>query len=183
MNSEAAMPVDSTSRTESIILKSKRLHYLDWLRVILLFGVFLYHVLKPFDPSIAWHINNADKTDAVMGILMSINPWGIPLFFLVSGAGSWFALRRRSNRQYITVGNLAENDRMFLLLMNYAERTRLKVWGRGRVADDDPALLEQVRDPDYPARPERVIRMHVQAWDTNCNSHIPHLISEDTGAA
>jgi peptidoglycan/LPS O-acetylase OafA/YrhL len=81
--------------------KSTRLHYLDWLRNILIFGVFLYHVLRPFDPLIPWHINNAEKSDAVMGILLTINPWGIPLFFLVSGAGSWFALRRRSNRQYI----------------------------------------------------------------------------------
>lgn len=80
------------------------------------------------------------------------------------------------NRQYITVGNLAENDRMFLLLLDYAERTRLKIWGRGQVIDDDTALLEQVRDADYPARVERVIRMHVEAWDTNCNSHIPHLV-------
>jgi predicted pyridoxine 5'-phosphate oxidase superfamily flavin-nucleotide-binding protein len=79
------------------------------------------------------------------------------------------------NRQYITVGNLAENDRMFLLLIDYAQRTRLKIWGRGKVIDDDPALLERVRDPDYPAHAERVIRMHVEAWDTNCNSHIPHL--------
>jgi predicted pyridoxine 5'-phosphate oxidase superfamily flavin-nucleotide-binding protein len=67
------------------------------------------------------------------------------------------------NRQYITVGNLAENDRMFLLLMDYAARTR----------------LEQVRDPDYKARVERVIRMRVEAWDTNCNSHIPHLVAAD----
>jgi glucan biosynthesis protein C len=81
--------------------KSTRLHYLDWLRNILMFGVFLYHVLKPFDPLMLWHINNAEKSDAVMGILMTINPWGIPLFFLVSGAGSFFALRRRSNRQYM----------------------------------------------------------------------------------
>ena len=56
------------------------------------------------------------------------------------------------NRQYISVGNLAENDRMFLLLLDYAERTRLKIWGRGEAIDDDPALLERVRDPDYPAR-------------------------------
>jgi predicted pyridoxine 5'-phosphate oxidase superfamily flavin-nucleotide-binding protein len=80
------------------------------------------------------------------------------------------------NRQYITIGNLADNDRMFLLLLDNAERTRLKIWGRGTVIDDDPALLEQVRDPDYPARAERVIRMHVEAWDTNCDSHIPHLV-------
>jgi len=81
--------------------KPARLHYLDWLRNILIFGVFLYHVLKPFDPLMPWHINNALKSEAVMGILMTINPWGIPLFFLVAGAGSMFALRRRSNKQYI----------------------------------------------------------------------------------
>jgi predicted pyridoxine 5'-phosphate oxidase superfamily flavin-nucleotide-binding protein len=83
------------------------------------------------------------------------------------------------NRQYITVGNLAENDRMFLLLMDYAARTRLKIWGRGEAIDDDPALLWQVRDSDYKARVERVIRMRVEAWDTNCNSHIPHLVAAD----
>jgi predicted pyridoxine 5'-phosphate oxidase superfamily flavin-nucleotide-binding protein len=82
------------------------------------------------------------------------------------------------NRQYITVGNLAENHRMFLLLLDYAAGTRLKIWGRGTVVDDEPALLKQVRDPDYPAAAERVIRMHVEAWDTNCNSHIPKLVAE-----
>ena len=86
------------------------------------------------------------------------------------------------NRQYITVGNLAENDRMLLLLIDYAQRTRLKIWGRGKVVDDDPALLERVRDPDYPAQAQRVIRMHVEAWDTNCNSHIPRLVPETAGA-
>jgi len=82
--------------------KSTRLYYLDWLRNILIFGVYLYHVLKPFDPLMPWHINNAEKSEVVMGILLTINPWGIPLFFLVAGAGSMFALRRRSNRQYIS---------------------------------------------------------------------------------
>ena len=82
------------------------------------------------------------------------------------------------NRQYITVGNLAENDRMFLLLLDYAAGTRLKIWGRGTVVEDDPDLLGQVRDPDYPATVERVIRMRVEAWDTNCNSHIPKLVPE-----
>jgi uncharacterized protein len=83
------------------------------------------------------------------------------------------------NRQYIAVGNLAENDRMFLLLIDYAERTRLKICGRGKAIDDDPLLLERVRDPDYKARVERVIRMRVEAWDTNCNSHIPRLVPWD----
>jgi len=82
------------------------------------------------------------------------------------------------NQQYITVGNLMENDRMFLLLLDYAAGTRLKIWGHGTVVEDDRALLECVRDPNYPARVERVIRMHVEAWDTNCNSHIPKLVPE-----
>ena len=82
----------------------------------------------------------------------------------------------RGNRQYISIGNLAENERMFLLLMDYAAGTRLKIWGRGTVVEDDPVLLERVRDPDYPAAVERVIRIHVEAWDTNCDSHIPKLV-------
>jgi peptidoglycan/LPS O-acetylase OafA/YrhL len=81
--------------------KSSRLYYLDWLRVILIFGVFLYHIVRPFDPLIEWHINNDERSVAVMTILLLINPWGIPLFFLVAGAGSKFALCRRSNRQYV----------------------------------------------------------------------------------
>lgn len=89
----------------------------------------------------------------------------------------------RGNRQYITVGNLAENDRMLLLLIDYDQRTRLKIWGRGKVVDAEKVLLERVRDPDHPAQVERVIRMHVEAWDTNCNSHIPHLVPETAGVS
>ena len=81
------------------------------------------------------------------------------------------------NRQYITVGNLAENDRMFLLLLDYAAAHAAEDLGsRPRRSTTIPTLLEQVRDPDYKARVERVIRMRVEAWDTNCNSHIPHLV-------
>jgi hypothetical protein len=101
---------------------------------------------------------------------------GPPGFIKVLGPAALAVADYRGNRQYITVGNLAENDRMFLLLMDYEARTRLKVWGRGEAIEDDPALLEQVRNPDYKARVERVIRMRVEAWDTNCSSHIPHLV-------
>jgi uncharacterized protein len=87
------------------------------------------------------------------------------------------------NRQYITIGNLAENNRVLLLLIDYTQRTRLKIWGRGRVIEDDPDLLAQVRDPDYSARVERVIRIDVEAWDTNCSSHIPHLLPADGSAS
>jgi hypothetical protein len=55
----------------------------------------------------------------------------------------------------------------------------VKIWGRGEVIEDDPELLERVRDPDYKARIERVIRMRVEAWDTNCNSHTPNLVPWD----
>ena len=102
MTGETMVPTDSTTNKTSAGSKSGRLYYLDWLRVILLFGVFVYHVLKIFYPFLPWHINNAERSDAVMAILLTINPWGIPLFFLVAGAGSWFALRRRNNRQFIS---------------------------------------------------------------------------------
>jgi peptidoglycan/LPS O-acetylase OafA/YrhL len=82
--------------------KSARLYYLDWLRVILILGVFLFHALHPFDALLDWHIKNAEQSGAVTAILLLIGPWGMPLFFLVAGAASKFALRRRSNRQYIS---------------------------------------------------------------------------------
>lgn len=102
MTSDTVCLADSTSPAKSDWVKSQRLYYLDWLRNILIFGVFIYHILRPFDPLTPWHINNAETSDAVLGILLTFNPWGIPLFFLVSGAATWFALRRRSNRQYIS---------------------------------------------------------------------------------
>jgi predicted pyridoxine 5'-phosphate oxidase superfamily flavin-nucleotide-binding protein len=104
---------------------------------------------------------------------------GPPGFIKVLGPAELAFADYSGNRQYITVGNLAENDRMILLLIDYAERTRLKIWGRGEAINDDSALLERVRDVDYKARVERVIRMRVEAWDTNCNSHIPRLVPAD----
>ena len=102
MTSNTMDPASSDSITKSGEVKSARLYYLDWLRVILLFGVFLYHVIRPFDPLIDWHINNAEQSDIILTILLLVNPWGIPLFFLVAGAATMFALRRRSNRQFIS---------------------------------------------------------------------------------
>lgn len=79
------------------------------------------------------------------------------------------------NKQYITVGNIAENDRVILFLIDYERGRRLKIWGRAKIIDDDPALLERVRDPAYPATVERVIRIGVEAWDLNCRQHFPKL--------
>jgi predicted pyridoxine 5'-phosphate oxidase superfamily flavin-nucleotide-binding protein len=80
------------------------------------------------------------------------------------------------NRQYITTGNLAENDRAFLFLMNYAEQERIKIWGRARVVTGDPDLLHRLADPAYDGRVEQAIVFDVVAWDANCPQHIPRLI-------
>ena len=68
------------------------------------------------------------------------------------------------NRQYISVGNLSENDQAFIFLMDYANRRRVKIWDWGEVIDDAPELLEQLADPDYPDKPERAFVFHVEAW-------------------
>src|SRR5262245_42771268 len=79
----------------------------------------------------------------------------------------------RGNRQYISQGNLAENDRAFLFLMDYRRRRRIKIWGRARVVEDDPALVERLSDPAYEGRPEQAIVFRIEAWDINCPQHIP----------
>jgi predicted pyridoxine 5'-phosphate oxidase superfamily flavin-nucleotide-binding protein len=82
----------------------------------------------------------------------------------------------KGNRQYITTGNLAENDRAFLFLMDYAHRRRVKIWGRARIVADDDALIERLMPEGYDARPEQAIVFEVEAWDINCPQHIPHKI-------
>ena len=82
------------------------------------------------------------------------------------------------NKQYISMGNLSENDRAFLFVMDYAERRRIKIWGRAEFVEDDPELLARVSDPSYRATPQRVLRFTVEAWDVNCPQHIPRLFSE-----
>jgi glucan biosynthesis protein C len=91
-------PVLST-QTGSTTQKSVRLHYLDWLRVLATLGVFLFHAINVFGP-FEFEINNAQRSDVIMMIQVFFFPWGMPLFFLVSGVGSWFALRRRSAGQF-----------------------------------------------------------------------------------
>lgn len=86
------------------------------------------------------------------------------------------------NRQYITLGNLAENDQAFLFLMDYAGRQRIKLWGRGRVVEGDAALMESLALPGYRARPERAILIEVEAWDINCRQHIQPRYDEATVA-
>jgi uncharacterized protein len=78
----------------------------------------------------------------------------------------------RGNRQYITIGNLSENDRAFLFVLDPARRQRIKLWGRARVVENDPALIENLFDKSYKARPERAILFTLEAWDANCSQHI-----------
>jgi predicted pyridoxine 5'-phosphate oxidase superfamily flavin-nucleotide-binding protein len=77
------------------------------------------------------------------------------------------------NRQYITQGNLADNLRAHLFLIDYAQRQRVKIWGQARVVEDDAALTARLMPNDYKARAEQVILFTVSAWSANCSQHIP----------
>jgi predicted pyridoxine 5'-phosphate oxidase superfamily flavin-nucleotide-binding protein len=77
------------------------------------------------------------------------------------------------NRQYITQGNLAENPKANIFIMDYAHRRRVKLWGTARVVEDDPALIASLMPQGYRAKPEQVILFTIAAWDTNCPQHIP----------
>ena len=81
----------------------------------------------------------------------------------------------RGNRQYVTLGNLAENAKAFLILMDYAHRRRVKIWGKARVVDDEETIALLMPE-GYSARPEQAILFDVEAWDVNCPQHIPPKI-------
>jgi predicted pyridoxine 5'-phosphate oxidase superfamily flavin-nucleotide-binding protein len=81
------------------------------------------------------------------------------------------------NRQYVSAGNLSENPKAFLFLMDYATSRRVKVWGTATVVEGDPDLLAKLSDPAYPARVERAIVFRVEAWDVNCPQHIHQRFS------
>jgi len=87
------------------------------------------------------------------------------------------------NRQFITLGNLSENAKAQLFLMDYAHRRRFKIWGEARIVEDDPALLKALTPQGYRARPERVILFKISAWDTNCPQHIPQKFDASDVAA
>ncbi|WP_298859144.1 pyridoxamine 5'-phosphate oxidase family protein [uncultured Gimesia sp.] len=83
------------------------------------------------------------------------------------------------NRQYITLGNLAENPKASLFLMDYTNSRRIKVWGTARVVEDDEELMNRLHDPQYPAKPEHVILFTIEAWDMNCHQHIHKRFSRN----
>lgn len=86
------------------------------------------------------------------------------------------------NRQYVTTGNLAENDKAFLFLMDYAHRRRVKLWGRARV-EADAELIARLMPAGYAAEAEQAIVFDVEAWDINCPQHIPRKVDAAMAAA
>jgi uncharacterized protein len=81
----------------------------------------------------------------------------------------------KGNRQYISTGNLAENPRVHLFLMDYENRRRVKVWGTAKIITGDDALAARLFPQGYRARVEQVVAITVAAWDMNCAQHIPQM--------
>jgi predicted pyridoxine 5'-phosphate oxidase superfamily flavin-nucleotide-binding protein len=88
------------------------------------------------------------------------------------------------NKQYITQGNLADNPKAHLFLIDYAHKQRVKIWGEAQVVENDDALTARLMPAGYKARPEQVILFTVSAWDANCHQHIPQRFeAADVAAA
>ena len=85
----------------------------------------------------------------------------------------------RGNRQFISQGNLIENRKAFIFLMDYANRRRIKIWGEAWMVEGDDALLQAVMPDGYAAALERVLLFKVSAWDPNCPQHIPRKVDLD----
>jgi predicted pyridoxine 5'-phosphate oxidase superfamily flavin-nucleotide-binding protein len=105
---------------------------------------------------------------------------GLPGFLHVLDDSTLGYADLRGNRQYLTVGNVAANDRVSLFLMDYANQQRLKMFGRVRVthATDDPALAARLAVPGYPGRVERAVLIFVEGFDWNCAQHITPRFTE-----
>ncbi|MDX1925201.1 MAG: pyridoxamine 5'-phosphate oxidase family protein [Pirellulaceae bacterium] len=82
------------------------------------------------------------------------------------------------NRQYITLGNISENPKAFIFLMDYTRSRRIKLWGKLRMVEDDANLIESLRDDSYPGKVERAILFEIEAWDMNCPQHIHRRFSQ-----
>ena len=83
------------------------------------------------------------------------------------------------NAQYISIGNLDENDKAYIFLMDYPNRRRIKIWGTAQVVEEDEQLLNMLSDPQYRGKPERAIVFHLEAWDVNCPQHIQPRWTEE----
>jgi hypothetical protein len=100
---------------------------------------------------------------------------GPPGFLRILDDHTLAFLEYPGNRQFISIGHLAENERAFLFLMDYANARRLKLWGRAKVSND-PELMASLKPPAGARRVEHAIVFRVLAWDFNCSDHIPRLV-------
>jgi len=82
------------------------------------------------------------------------------------------------NLQYISMGNLEDNDKAFIFLIDFANRRRVKIWGHARFVGDDPELIERLHDAGYDGEPERALVFRITAWDRNCPQHIVRRFTE-----
>ena len=87
------------------------------------------------------------------------------------------------NRQFITTGNLADNPKAYLFLIDYANRRRIKIWGTARVVEGDAEMIAKLMPAGAKARPEQVVLFTVGAWDSNCPQHIPQRFEAGDVAA
>jgi len=78
----------------------------------------------------------------------------------------------KGNRQYISYGNLEDNNKVFLFLMDYSNKTRIKIWGTAQVIEDNQTLIEKLSIADYKGKAERAFIIKVETWDKNCPQHI-----------
>ncbi len=83
------------------------------------------------------------------------------------------------NAQYISVGNLDENNKAFIFLMDYPNRRRIKLWGTSEIVEGDDALQQKLTDENYQGKPQRSFLFHIDAWDANCPKHIAPRWTED----
>lgn len=90
----------------------------------------------------------------------------------------------KGNRQYISQGNLEENPKAFIFLIDYMLKRRIKIWGTARMVENDPDLLARLMPEGYSARLEQALIFTVEAWDANCPQHIPQRFeAEDVSRA
>ncbi len=104
---------------------------------------------------------------------------GPPGFLKVLDATTIAYADYRGNRQYLSAGNLTGEERISLILMDYPNRRRLKIWGRARLVDaaEDPELIARLHDGAYRAKPERAVVISIEAFDWNCPQHIPQRLT------
>jgi predicted pyridoxine 5'-phosphate oxidase superfamily flavin-nucleotide-binding protein len=129
-----------------------------------------------------------ETRDSFYQATVSENGWpyvqhrgGPPGFIKVLDERSFGYADYRGNMQYISVGNIGNDQRVSLILMDYVNRRRLKIWGHAQIVHgrDDPELLEKLLDSEYAAKVERGIVVHVDALEWNCPQHITQRFTED----